>query len=78
MDFLGFPWISMDSWGEGGGSRIPHSPKVEGDLGGLGALIQYPVSSIRDSGYRIQNSGTQENRIQDSIQDTGLHPTPAA
>ena len=76
MDFHGFPWFSLDFHGFLGGGGGHHKGVVEGDRVDLGS--PKPVYSIRDSGYRIQNSGIQEDRIQDSIQDTGLNPIHTA
>ena len=75
MDFLGFPWISMDSWGERGGHR---TGVVEGDLPGLEALSQYPVLGILDTGYRIQGYRKTGYRIAYRIQDYIQLPQPEA
>ena len=66
MDFFGFPWISMDSWGGGGGHR---TGVVGGDRVDLEALIQYPVLGILDTGYRIQGYRKTGYRIAYRIQD---------
>ena len=68
----------MDSWGEGGGSRIQSREKVEGDQLVLGALYQYPVLGILDTGSRIQGYRKTGYRIVCRIQDYILTPQPEA
>ena len=69
MDFHGFPWFSLDFHGFLGGGGGHRTGVVGGDRRGLGALIQYPVLGILDTGYRIQGYRKTGYRIAYRIQD---------
>ena len=56
--FLGGIWRLLGGRGAGlGDPRILSSKISGGVLRGLGALIQYPVLLIQDTGYAIQDTG---------------------